>query len=364
MTVDDIALSLTVEANVAKHLVECFGSAAEVFRAGEKQLVEQAELRGDVARTLASKPFHAQAEQEMAYLAKHGYTGVASTDNDYPALLHECPDNPHVIYVDGSMEFLHRPMLAVVGTRQVTSYGVQMCDKLIDGLAELVPDLVIVSGLAFGIDVAAHRAALRSGLGTIAVMGTPLHKIYPAFHTAVAREIIDKGGALMSESHSKESTGRHSFPQRNRIVAGMAMGTLVVESPPKGGSLLTAQNALGYNRSLMAVPGRATDWGSAGCNNLIATSRAQMVCTAEDIVAELGLKGTEFSRRRIRPTATETPLTPLQTRIIELLTKHDTLGDEELMSLSGKDYQDICEASIVLECGGLVRMSGGKFTKC
>ena len=364
MTLDDIALTLCTDPATVKHLIECFGSAEAVFAAGTEELAGRAGLRPDIARLIASRPHHAQAGEEMRYLERQGYKAVAATDEEYSPLLRECPDNPHVLYVNGATDVLRRPMLSVVGTRQVTSYGIQMCDRLIEGLAAQVPDLVIVSGLAFGIDVAAHRAAVRFGLATIGVLATPVGRIYPSFHADIAREMVAKGGAVVSEAHSRSATAKHSFPQRNRIVAGMSMGTLVVESPSRSGSLITADCALSYNRSVMAVPGRATDIASAGCNFLIRTSRALSVCSAEDIVAELGLKGAEFSRRKSRPAVETEDLTPSQAEVMRLLIEDGPLADTEIMKLTGMDYQQVCEALFVLECAGAIRMGGGKFSAC
>ncbi|MDR0510571.1 MAG: DNA-processing protein DprA [Rikenellaceae bacterium] len=365
MTIDDIALTFVerLSPRTIKHLIECFGSAEAIFAATEEELVEQAELRPEPARAIVSRAAHSRAEEELRFLQKSGLKAVAATDDDYPALLAECPDNPHVIYVSGEVAALKRPLLSMVGTREVTSYGLSMCDKLVSRMAELVPDMAIVSGLAYGVDVACHRAALQFGLPTIAVLANPLTHIYPAFHTDIAREMLRKGGAIVSENPSGGAVTKNSFLARNRIVAGLSKGTVVVESPPHGGSLSTAEHVTDYDRSLMAAPGRATDWASSGCNYLIKSMRAQMVCTGDDIVMELGFKGVDFSRRRAAPEDT-TPTSDAQREIVRLLKEHDRLGSEEIVARSGLDFQEVYTALFELECAGAIRISGGKYERC
>ena len=369
MTIDDIALSLYDKLTPAtvKHLISVFGSAEGAFAVSEQELTGRAGLRADLAGMVVRKVTHKRAEEEARFLQRNKYKGVASTDQEYPQLLNECPDNPHVLYMDGDADILRRPMLSMVGTREATSYGMKMCDRLVGELAEIIPDLVIVSGLAFGIDVACHRAALLHRLPTIAVMASPIDDVYPAFHTEIAGDIVRSGGLIMTENRSGGSTPAHAFLARNRIVAGMSMGTVVVETPPKGGSLSTAQHAFDYNRSLMAVPGRATDWSSAGTNLLIKSTRAQMVCSGEDIAVEMGWKVLDFGRRERKAKAGAEALrelTGLQREVVALLRDNDRMGDQDIASRSGETFQDVLEALFTLECNGIVRLSGGKYELC
>jgi DNA processing protein len=205
---------------------------------------------------------------------------------------------------------------------------------------------------------------LQFGLPTVAVLANPLTHVYPAFHTDMAREILRKGGALVSENPSGGLVTRNSFLARNRIVAGLSRGTVVVESPPKGGSLSTAEHATGYDRSLMAAPGRATDWSSSGCNLLIKSMRAQMVCTGDDVVAEMGFKGIDFTRRRSVAAEPVATLSDTQKTVMKLLKENDRLISEEIVARSGIDFQEVYTAIFELECAGTIRIGGGRYERC
>ena len=242
MTLEDIALQMTPGIGVkgAVHLLEHFGSAARIFAASADELTEGAGLRPDIARQLLQRKAFAAAEREIAYCRRHGIAVVASTDSGYPPLLRETPDYPAVLYIKGNAEALTARCLTLVGTRRATPYGQAMCDRLVGELAERVPGLCVVSGLAFGIDIAAHRAALTAGIPTVAVLANALPEVTPAQHTAIARDIVEHGGALVTELHSQTRQNGSFYVARNRIIAALSAGCIVVESPDSGGSLLTA----------------------------------------------------------------------------------------------------------------------------
>ena len=198
---DDIALTLQKGLGVrgAAHLLSLAGSASAVYAASEGELSGKFGLRSDIARALAAKTAHREAEEELRYMRRHGISAVASTDADYPALLRECPDYPHVLYFVGDAAAFRGRMLSVVGTRAATVYGQQMCDALVGRVAELAAGTAVVSGLAYGIDAAAHRAALRYGLRTVAVIANPLPGVTPVQHRALAHDIAERGGAVVTE---------------------------------------------------------------------------------------------------------------------------------------------------------------------
>ena len=289
MTIEDIALQMTPGIGVkgAVHLLGVFGSARDIFAAAPDELAGEAGLREEIAREIVRRRGFAAAEKELEHCRRNGIAAIASTDPEYPPLLREIPDYPHVLYIKGDTAALSARCLSMVGTRNATPYGQTMCNRLVEGLAAQGPGLCIVSGLAFGIDVAAHRAALAAGVPTVAVLANPLPEVTPAQHTAVARDILDHGGALVTELHSQTRQNGTAYIARNRIIAGLSAGCIVVESPDSGGSLVTAHCADDYDRSVMAVPGRATDRMSAGTNHLIRNRKAQLVLTADDIVREL-----------------------------------------------------------------------------
>lgn len=290
MEIEDIALAFTPGLGVkgCVHLLETFGSARGIFTATAEELTGKAELRPDIARSILARDGFGAAEKEMAHCRRHGITPVASTDENYPPLLREIPDYPHVIYVQGDPTALCGTMISMVGTRGRTSYGERMCRELVAGLAERVHGLCVVSGLAFGIDGDCHRAALACGAATVAVLANALPGVTPSAHASLAREILASGGALVTELHSRTRQNGSFFLARNRIIAALSAGTIVVESGSTGGSLVTAQYADSYDRTVMAVPGRATDTMSAGTNTLIRNRKAQLILTAADVIREMG----------------------------------------------------------------------------
>lgn len=289
MEVEDIALTLTpgIGAKGAAHLLGRFGTARRIFAASRDELVEGAQLREELARRILKREGFSAAEREAVYCRRNGIVPVASTDEAYPVLLRETPDYPHVLYISGEVSVLRRTTLTMVGTRRMSCYGRQMAERLVGELADRAPGTVVVSGLAFGIDTACHRAALAFGLPTVGVIASVLPSVTPAQHAAVARDMIERGGAVVSELHSQSRQNGSFYLARNRILAGMSGGTVVVESPLGGGSMATARMADGYDRTVMAVPGRATDAMSAGVNALIRDRKAQLVLSGEDIVREM-----------------------------------------------------------------------------
>jgi DNA processing protein len=270
----------------ARKLISHFGSASAIFGATPEQLSMFNRIGPLLSRYGRSAEVMDRAGKEMDFLVRHRISALYFEDARYPRRLNLCHDGPVLLYARGEQGINPARCLSVVGTRRATSYGKDLCRELVMGLARLVPDLVVVSGLAFGIDVMAHRAALESGLLTVAVLGHGLSTLYPASHRDTARRIIGQG-ALVTDFDSQMGPERNNFLRRNRIIAGMADGTLVVESAEKGGALITAAMASSYNRDVLAVPGRAGDRHSAGCNQLIRRNLAALTQTPEDILRHL-----------------------------------------------------------------------------
>lgn len=360
MTVEDIALTLQpgLGPKGTAHLLSVMGTAQAIYASSEEELVERSGLRRDIARSIAVKTVHRQAENELKYMRRHGIVAVASTDPDYPALLAQCADYPHVLYCLGEPAVFHGRMLAVVGTRAATAYGQRMCDILVGRLAEICPDAVVVSGLAYGIDACAHRAAVRSGLATVGVIANRLPDISPSPHRELASEMI-RHGAVVTELHSQTRQNGSFFIPRNRIIAGMAEGTVVVESPSGGGSLSTAHLADGYGRTVMAVPGRAGDRCSAGANRLIVERRAAMVCSAEDIMHELGWDIAVPGIVPDRPPAVPS-LNPDEKSIVACLHRSGQAGFDDLAVGTGIPAGQLSALLLGMELGGVVRQLPGK----
>lgn len=231
-----------------------------------------------------------KAREEAAFTERHGIRVLMLGSEAYPIRLAEIPDAPPVIYMLGDPEPNPQQVLSMVGTRSATPYGAAFCEKSVADLAPYFPGLTIVSGLAYGIDACAHRAALKHGLPTLAVVAHGLDMVYPAAHRPLARSIIENGGAILTEYPRGTKPFRGHFLERNRLVAGLADATVVVESAIKGGAMSTANLAFSYSREVMALPGRVGDTTSAGCNHLIRTQRATLVETATDIFTAAGWK--------------------------------------------------------------------------
>jgi len=271
-----------IGAITAKKLIAYVGSPEGVFR--EKTYILQ-QIPG-IGRHIAQKinlqnTIH-KAEIEINTMKKDGISCLYYRDDDYPWKLKNCDDGPVLLFYRGKKEFNRPKYLSVVGTRNATHYGKDMCKAIIESLSAKYPELVIVSGLAYGIDITAHRAALEYGLDTIAVLAHGLNTIYPSLHRETAVKIT-KQGSLVSDFSSTIKPERNNFLRRNRIIAGLSDATLVIESGNKGGSLITADIASSYDREVFALPGRSEDKYSVGCNNLIKKNIAALVESGDDI---------------------------------------------------------------------------------
>lgn len=360
-TIDDIALTLHPKLGKrgAVHLLGEFGTAEAVYAASVDELVGRAELREDIARSIVAHISHRQAEKELKYCRRSGIGIMASTDADYPEAMRDASDYPHVLYIIGNREALRGPMLTMVGTRRISQYGVTMCDRLVSGLAERLPSLVIVSGLAFGVDVNCHRAAVRHGLSTVGVVANALPDITPAHHKAFARDMIERGGAVVSELHSQTKQNGRLYIERNRIMAAMSRGTVVVEAPVRSGSLSTVSFADGYQHTVMAVPGRVGDKNSEGCNALIANRRAQLVTAADDIVREMMWDVHEPACRPACKMAERPEAEGDAANVLECFGGAASLSEEELSAASGFDTGRLAVALLELELLGAVRRAPG-----
>ncbi len=367
MTVEDIALSFQAGLGVkgVAHLLGCFGSAGAIYTATAVELVRRAAIRPELAEGIAAKSSFRDAEKELRYMAANGISAVASTDAGYPPLLRECADFPHVLYLLGGTDPFGGRMVALVGTRSVTPYGQRMCDRLIGRIAELVPDAVIVSGLAYGVDGCVHRAALMHGLRTVAVVANPLPDVTPSQHRLLARQIVEAGGAIVTELPSRTRRNGAYFIPRNRIIAGMCEGTVVVESAARGGSLSTAGLADGYGRSVMAVPGRADDRCSEGANRLIVRRAASMVCCGDDIVRELGWDMVEGEARMPHRPEPAPQLSADERGLLDCFGPGETLDTDTLCQRSGMTAGNVSALLLGMELCGAVRVLPGRmYEKC
>ena len=364
MTIEDLALLFTrgIGSRGAAHLIEYFGSAEALFAASRSTLINDVGLNEEYANRILSGKGMELAKREIAYCRTHNIMAIAATDEEYPAPLRETSDRPHVLFVKGNIEALNMRTLSMVGTRDMSPAAEHVCDTLISGLARNIRNLCIVSGLAYGIDGACHRSALRHEVATIGVVAQPLPNISPAPHRQLAEDIIKHGGAIVSELSSQSALNGKHFIARNRIIAGMSMGTVVVESPASGGSLTTANLADGYNRTVMAIPGRISDPTSFGTNNLIRSGKARLVLTANDIIEDMDW-------RDLQPQQSNDPqtednklanLTPHQRSVLDAISSATTIGFEELLAQTHLTMGELSMTILDLEMEGYVRSLPGK----
>jgi DNA processing protein len=269
--------------NLAKNLIAYLGSEEAVFGEKQQNLAKIPGIGEVLSREIVKQDVLRRAEEEVEFVVKNKITPYYFSDREYPFRLKECPDAPIMIYTKGNCNLNNGKFIGIVGTRNATEYGKELCRKLINDLAAIQSNAVIVSGMAYGIDICAHKAALEYDLPTVGIVGHGLDRIYPSAHRPVAVKIIENG-MLLTEYLSKTNPDRQNFVQRNRIIAGLCDATVVVESAIRGGALITAELANDYNRDVFAFPGRVDDEWSAGCNSLIRNNKASLIESAGDIL--------------------------------------------------------------------------------
>ena len=340
---------------MAKKLITHCGSADAVFSTKSAQLAAIDGVGSILLKNIKDKSVFDKATAEMQFI-KHNNIKVAYfQDVDYPERLKQCIDGPLLLFSSGAIDLKNRKVISIVGTRQITSYGIDFCRKFMEDLAPLDP--VIVSGFAYGVDIVAHQLAIELNLQTIGVVAHGLNQIYPKTHKKYVAKVEENGG-FMTEFWSSSNPDKENFVRRNRIVAGMSEATIVIESADRGGSLITANMANDYNRDVFAVPGRVTDKYSQGCNNLIKTQKANVLTSAADLVYILNWE-------------VQKQVKPVQKQLFVTLDDDEQLVYDYLLR-TGKEVMDIialhCDFPIYrisglllnMELKGLVRPLPGK----
>jgi len=269
----------------AKKLIAYCGGVEAVFKEKKRLLLKIPGIGKAAVNEITSQSVLRRAEQEIEFIEKHNIAPLFYLDKEYPQRLKHCDDGPILLYYKGNADLNPPKVISIVGTRSATDYGKNICRQI---TAELAPyNVLIVSGLAYGIDTMAHKAALENKLNTIGVLGHGLDSIYPAANRELAKKIVTYGG-LLTEFLSQTKPDRENFPQRNRIIAGMADAVIVIEAAERGGALITAEIALSYNRDVMAIPGNLNNVYSRGCNKLIKQNKAALIESAKDVIYCLG----------------------------------------------------------------------------
>ncbi len=272
---------------LARALIQSVGDEEAVFKESRKSLEKIPRISSKLVDEIRSARVMTDAEEELNFVAKNNIKTLFFTEKDYPQRLINCVDAPILLYDKGNVDFNRSKVVSIVGTRNATPHGRAFCEKLISDIGKNYPEILIVSGLAYGIDICAHRASLHNNVATVGVLAHGLDRIYPHVHRKTAIEMLENG-ALLTEFPSKTNPDRFNFVRRNRIVAGMSDAVVVIESGSKGGSLITADIANSYFREVFAVPGRTNDVESAGCNRLIASNKAVLLQDSNSMFDQMG----------------------------------------------------------------------------
>ena len=352
-----LALIPGVGAGLVRSLVASTGSPEAVFKENIRALQKIPGVGETLSTRIRASDTLSRAEEEMRFMRKEGIESSFLLDADYPDRLKQCPDAPVIFFYKGVIPNLTKTWLSIIGTRSPTSRGTLMTTQLVRELAGQGHHMVIVSGLAYGIDIHAHRAALSSGLPTVAVLGHGFHTIYPSIHRSTADDIM-KNGCLITDFFSFNKLEPKNFIRRNRIIAGLSEATLVVESGIKGGATTTAEMANSYNRDVFAIPGRVSDPMSKGCNWLIRTHQATLVEQAGDLEYFMGLDQGKPKGGSEQIFLFES-LDENERNIVNLIRMEAQSIDSIARSLN-LPVQKISGVLLQLELKGLVRASPGK----
>lgn len=356
-----IALTMVngVGGMLSRQLLNALGDAPSVFREKRHMLERIPGIGSMLAAEIKNPDVIRRAEQELQFVEDRQINVLLWDDEAYPARLRECPDAPLVLYHKGTGDLNARHVISVVGTRHATHYGQEMTARLLEEVAAEYPDTLIVSGLAYGIDICAHRQALAHGLPTVAVLAHGLDRIYPFAHRQTAQELLERGGWL-TDFPSGTNPDRPNFLKRNRIIAGMSEATVVIESAEKGGSLVTADLAFSYDREVFACPGRVSDLYSAGCNQLIRQNKASLLSSGRDLIEALGWPQKKASSE---PLQTELQFSasdsPEIQQILQVLQAQEEVHINQLAKQTGFSVQRLTGLLFELEMDGRIRTLPG-----
>ncbi|MDA9120968.1 DNA-processing protein DprA [Flavobacteriales bacterium] len=342
-----------------KKLVAYCGGPKEVFDKPKSFLSKIPTIGNAIANAVHSSNVLGVAEAELEFARKNNVKAISFLDEDYPQRLKHCHDSPIVLYAKGNGSVNPQRAISIVGTRNATRQGKELTESIVQELAKA--DVTIVSGLAYGIDVAAHRACLKFDVPTIGCLAHGLDRIYPKVHANTATEMLENG-ALITDFPIGTNPDRENFPKRNRIVAGMTDATIVVEAGIKGGALITAELAFDYDRDVFAVPGRVGDEYSAGCNRLIMSNKAALITSGKDVLKALGWDASTDKTKPQPQTKLLIDLTEEQEKVVSVLREKSHTIDR-LTVLSGYPMSKVASILLELEFEGVVSNLPGKVYK-
>lgn len=343
----------------AKNLLAYCGSAEAVFSANRKQLLQIPGIGDKTIDAILNTDALKRAAEELIFVEKHGIEVLFFSDDNYPRRLKHCVDSPILLYFKGKADLNHPRIISVVGTRNATDYGRNICKQLGEVLSAY--NVLVVSGLAYGIDVTAHKECIANEITTIGVLGHGLDRLYPQIHKTVSQKMVLNGG-LLSEFPTLTNPDRQNFPQRNRIIAGIADATIVVEASIKGGALITAEIANSYNKDVYAFPGRTNDVFSEGCNFLIKTNRAGLINHANDLIYYLGWDNEVKEKKKNAQTTLKLNLTVNEQKVVDLLQSGQLAIDEICVHLNIQQSK-LAIVLLTLEMQGIIVSLPGKVYK-
>jgi DNA processing protein len=340
----------------AKKIIAYCGGVEAVFKEKKIALLKIPGVGQTLADAITKNDVLKRAENEIRFIEKYKIVPFFFLDKDYPERLKHCADSPVMLYYKGNAEMNVKKVIGIVGTRNATEYGKNICHEIVEGLA--AQDVLIVSGLAYGIDVHAHRAALEFGLNTIGVLGHSLNRLYPATHKSTAEKMIKQGG-LLTDFMSDTTFLPENFPKRNRIVAGMCDAVVVIEAAKEGGALITADIANSYSRDVFAVPGRAGDHYSEGCNNIIKSNKAALISSANDIIYFLGWETKKNKKAANIQKSLFVELSEDEKKIVDLL-KEGSMSIDMISIKANLKASKVAAVLLNLEFGGMIKCLPGK----
>ena len=345
-----------------KKFVQYCGSAEAIFKETRKSLEKISGLReASIDAICNPKEYLNRAEEEIGYIEKNGIQPLFFLDSAYPQRLLQCEDGPMMLYYKGKADLNANRVVAIVGTRNITDYGKENCDQLVK---ELVADnVLIVSGLAYGVDTCAHTASVKNGIPTVGVMGCGMQQIYPDPNKKLASDMVEQGGGILTEYMSGTQPERENFPRRNRIIAGMADAVIVIESALKGGSLITADIANSYDRDVFAYPGRVMDLYSQGCNYLIRTNRAHLM---ESVLNLRYIMHWEPKEKKVeKQTYMFREFSPEEKLIMDCFGSDDVVHLDDIIVKTELPTTKIAALLLNLEFDGkLMSLPGKRYQKC
>lgn len=339
---------------ISKKLVLHCGSAEAVFREQKKMLEAIPGIGRITAKLVTDRDCRRRAEAELKRIEKCGIRMLYFTESSYPSRLKHCYDSPPLLYYKGNADLNAKRIVSIIGTRNMTDYGRQLCEKLVADLVKY--NVLVVSGLAYGVDVCAHRASLEQGLQTVGVLAHGLDEIYPRIHAGTAKKMLSQGG-LLTDFPCGTNPDRENFPQRNRIVAGLADAVIVVESGERGGSMITAEFAMNYNRDVFAFPGRVGDPASMGCHAMIKRNKAALIDSADDVAYAMGWEKPE------QPAAVQASLqtfTADEEKIVSALRGMGNVHIDEICLMAELTPAKTSALLLTLEFAGAVKALPGK----